>query len=302
MGHGSYSPESFTAYSTSKGHDKKTTAQIFSASKIHKDLDPKGVIRESRDSVDNPEATPVILAIDVTGSMGPVLGEIMMKKGAVDTLCREIINRKPISNPHLMCMGIGDAEIDSSPLQVSQFEADTRILEQLEKVYLERGGGGNSYEGYSLAWYFGARKTVADCWENRKKKGYLFTVGDELPNPYVYEEDIKRIFGSDESVPKKISSADLLKEALEKYHVFHVVVEQGSYAASNPDKVVKAWNEVIGQRVIRLRNKDKLAEVIVASIQMNEGMTPEDVIKTWNDPTGSVAEALKGLGHRVISL
>lgn len=301
MGHGKYTENSFKSYSTLKKYGEKTTAQIFDQSKLHKTMDPKGVIRESRDSVDNPESTPIILAIDVTGSMGPVLGEIMAKKGAVDTLCNEVLTRKPITDPHLMCMGIGDAEIDSSPLQVSQFEADTRILEQLEKVWLERGGGGNSYEGYTLAWYFAAHKIVADCFDVRKKKGYLFTVGDEYPNPKLYRHDLVRIFG-DSEVGTDIESKDLLELVLKKFHVFHVVVEQGNFAKGNSDLVVNKWNDLIGQRVIRLKNKDKLAETIVASIQMNEGMSPEDVIKSWNDPTGSVKDALKGLGNRVISL
>lgn len=61
------------------------------------------------------------------------------------------------------------------------FEADIRIARQLEKLWLEKGGGGNCCESYTLPWYFAALHTAIDWFEKRGQKGYLFTVGDELP-------------------------------------------------------------------------------------------------------------------------
>jgi hypothetical protein len=78
-----------------------------------------------------------------------------------------------------MFMAIGDANCDKAPLQVSQFEADKRIIDQLTQIYLEHSGGGNDFESYNLPWYFAANHTVHDSMEKRGKRGYLFTVGDE---------------------------------------------------------------------------------------------------------------------------
>ena len=37
----------------------------------------------------------------------------------------------PVADPHMMIMGVGDAWCDRAPLQVTQFEPDIRIAEQL---------------------------------------------------------------------------------------------------------------------------------------------------------------------------
>src|SRR5713101_1766112 len=147
MGSGHFDASAYRAFSaTTKG---KTTDDIYAARTINKNLDPKGVkIRESRDSADNPQATPIIVAIDVTGSMG-IIADVLAREG-LGTLFNELIDRKPVTDPHLMFMAVGDANCDAAPLQVSQFEADNRIVEQLTQIFLEHGGGGNNFESYNL--------------------------------------------------------------------------------------------------------------------------------------------------------
>ena len=56
---------------------------------------------------------------------------------------------------------IGDATCDRVPLQVGQFESDNRMDDDLGRIVLEGGGGGQQTESYELAMYFMARHTVA---------------------------------------------------------------------------------------------------------------------------------------------
>jgi hypothetical protein len=168
MGSGTFDAGAYRAFTSSTTN--KTTDEIYSSRSLNKTLDPKGVkVRESRDSVDNPLSTPVIVALDVTGSMG-MIADVIARQ-SLGTLFTSILDRKPITNPHVMFMGIGDAFYDSAPLQVSQFEADKSIIEQLTQLYLEHGGGGNNFESYNLAWYFAANHTVHDSYEKRAKRG-----------------------------------------------------------------------------------------------------------------------------------
>lgn len=294
MGSGRFTSEDWVSYATTSSYSTKSTEEIFSKSNLDSELDPKGVVlRESRDSADNPASNAIILALDVTGSMG-MIADTMARNG-LPTLMTNIYDRKPVTDPHIMCMGIGDAEAgDRAPLQVTQFEADIRISKQLEKVYLEHGGGGNSYESYALAWYFAAQHTSIDCFEKRDKKGYLFTIGDELPTPYLRKQDIERVCG-DTIQSSKLEIKDILTLASRSWNIFHIVVEEGNYALGNP-KVHSAWVDVLGQRALKLSDHTKLAELIVSTIQIAEGHDAEAVAKSWDGKTELVIrKATKGL-------
>jgi hypothetical protein len=283
MGGGRWDFDNWTTYSAKTA--TMATDKIYSSRTIKSDLDPKGVlVRESRDSSDNPNSTPIIVGIDVTGSMG-IIADNLAKDG-LGTLFQEILDRKPVTDPHIMFMGIGDEKYDQYPLQVSQFEADNRIIEQLTGIYLEKGGGGNSTEGYHLPWYFAAQHTSIDSIEKRNKKGYLFTVGDEEAPTILNKQHISEFFG-DEAV-KDLSSKELLSMAEKMYNVFHVVVEQGSHASRYPDRVKDSWRELIGQRVIMLSDYTKLSEVIVSVIQVMEGESKATVTKSWSGGTSIV--------------
>lgn len=266
MGSGTFDPGEYRAYSaTTRG---KTTDEVYSSRSIHKDLNPKGVkLRESRDSADNPNSTPIIVAIDVTGSMG-MIADVLARKG-LGTLFTELLEGKTVTNPHVMFMAIGDANYDQAPLQVSQFEADNRIVDQLTQIWIEHGGGGNCFESYNLPWYFASEHTEHDSLIKRGKRGYLFTVGDEqAPEPLTVDQ-IKKFIG--DTPERQISSAEMLADAQRKYDVFHVVIAEGDHAKRAQDKVRESWAKMIGQHMIWLKDHTKLAETVVSAIAVAEG-------------------------------
>ncbi len=270
----------------------KATHDIYTSRGMDKSLDPLGVkIRESRDSVDNPKSTPIIVGLDVTGSMG-ILADTIARTG-LGTLFEAIYDRKPISDPHVMFMGIGDANCDHAPLQVSQFEADKRIIEQLTKIYLEHGGGGNNFESYNLPWYFAAFHTAHDSIEKRGKRGYLFTVGDEQAPEPLTKEQIKHFIGDD--VEGNLSTRDVLELAQRKYDVFHVVIKEGNHARIHLGNVTRSWSDLIGQHLILLDDHTKLAETIVSAIEVAEGRDAAASAAGWGAASAVVHEAIKSL-------
>lgn len=276
MGAGTFDPSAYRSFTASTSG--KSTDEIYTSRSINKNLDPKGVkIRESRDSVDNPNSTPIIVALDVTGSMG-MIADAIAREG-LGTLFKEILDRKPVTDPHLMFMAVGDANFDRAPLQVSQFEADNRIVEQLTQIWLEGGGGGNSFESYNAPWYFAARHTDHDSLIKRGKRGYLFTIGDEEAPKAFTRTQVQEIIG--DKLERDMTSEEMLHEAQRMYDVFHVIIEEGDHARSHMDAVVKSWTGLLGQHVIRLKDYKKLSETIVSTIEVVEGRDAKDSTKDF---------------------
>jgi len=294
MGHARWSRADWTSYA--RNTRGRSRAELFRSRGMNAALDPRKInVRESRDSAHNPLSTPIIVGVDVTGSMG-MLAETLVKRG-LRPLFEEITDRRPVTDPHVMAMAVGDAWCDAAPLQVTQFEADISVARQIQDLWIEGGGGGNSFESYNLPWYFAATKTATDAWEKRRKKGYLFTVGDEPCPPVLEAAHIREIFG--EGMQYDMPTADVLAMVERTYEVFHVVVEEGSFARSRLDQVMNSWTPVLGQRMLRLSDHEKLSEVIVSAIEVTEGRDAYTVATSWSGDTSDVvAKAIAPLGSR----
>ena len=228
MGGGTWTTSSFRDYSNSVGRkvsldgslDGNYSAQdMFTSRRLASDLNPKNVIRECVDSDEHPNTKPVILALDVTGSMGSAAVEVAKQINVVMT---ELYGK--VNDIEFMIMGIGDLSYDSAPIQVSQFESDIRIAEQLDKVFFEGGGGGNGFESYTAAWYFGLNHTKLDCWK-RGQKGIIITMGDEPLNPYLPKRTLASVTG--DGVEADIETSDLYNNAIQKFDIYHLNVEHG---------------------------------------------------------------------------
>jgi hypothetical protein len=297
MGHARWSADDWTAYASATAG--KATDEIFAARKMKDEFNPaKITVRESRDSIANPNSNAIIIACDVTGSMGS-LADNLVRRG-IGTAFEEILKRLPVTDPHLMVMGVGDVVYDSAPLQATQFEADIRIAAQLEEIYIEHGGGGNMWESYNLPWYFAAQKTSIDCLEKRGKKGYLFTVGDEQVPEALTRAQVKKVLNLDLQM-EKIENRDLLTMVGRYYEVFHLMVEEGSHYQVCGDKVKRGWQDLLGQRAIPLADHTKLAEVIVSTIEVCEGRDKRAVAASWDRKTSLVvARAVGNLGTGLV--
>ncbi|MBR4458994.1 MAG: VWA domain-containing protein [Clostridia bacterium] len=225
MGYGYWTRDSFAAYSASMGRkvdaagrldSRLTDQQIFTQRNLHPRLNPFGVLRECCDSEEHPETIPVILALDVTGSMGSASAEVAKKMNEVMTT---LYGR--IRDVEFMVMGIGDLKYDRAPIQISQFESDIRIAEQLDQVYMEHGGGGNQFESYTAAWYMGLHHTKLDCWK-RGRKGLIITMGDETLNPYLPREQLARVTGDE--LQADVETEALYRDVSDRYDIWHIHV------------------------------------------------------------------------------
>ena len=273
MGGGSWTTSSYTSYTKTKGIKTSCLADgtvtldssydvqdLYKARKLDEALDPKGVIRECVDSDEHPNTIPVILALDVTGSMGSALEEVSKKLNAIMTE-----TYKKVKDVEFLVMGIGDLAYDNAPIQASQFESDIRIVEQLDKVYFERGGGGNQYESYTAAWYFAINQTKLDAWK-RGKKGILITLGDEPLNPYLPKEALKRVTGN-ETLQGDVETKELYNEVIKKYDVYHFAINDSHTCYRYyRDDIKETWGKYLDNNHLKVVTLNELAAQIVSAI------------------------------------
>jgi hypothetical protein len=287
-----YSSWSDTAYrEVSSARSTATSAEIFRGEKsIDPLMDPRKLrVREARDSEHHPESVPIIVAFDVTGSMGSI--PTLFAKTALGALMARLTEQGWVKDPQVLFAAIGDAVSDRAPLQIGQFESGLEMDQWLTRIWLESGGG-DAPESYLLPHWFAARHTATDAWEQRRRKGYLITIGD-APNKPLSAAQIHRVFGYAPSGP--VRDEDVIAAAAERYHLLHVLV---SPSGPLSPEVVQHWRGLLGDRVLTLNRADAVCELIGVALGLREGrLTRPDAIAVLQQAgvgPASIEQALAG--------
>lgn len=279
MGGGCYSADSFSSYAKSVGavmdncvledgtRGIRLNNMKYSQTSLHSELDPKSRVRECCNTEEHPNTLPVILALDVTGSMGSACDECA---ASVANLMKDLYEQ--FEDVEVCVMGVGDLECDDSPLQVSQFESDVRVAKQMQEIYLEKGGGGNSYESYTAPWYFGLYHTRLDCFDKQGRKGVIITMGDEPLNPALNKRDVEHFLGVGLEEQVELKTDKLYKEASKKFDIYHISVEDdrtnyNSDRGSYEEQVDKSFKDVIGDDHYLVSSVNGLQKNIVKCIE-----------------------------------
>ena len=271
MGSGKWNREKYEEYSRMAGRKLssrgavdmsgiRNARQMYRAAGPDPALSPFRVIRECCDSEEHPETKPVILALDVTGSMGD---SCLRVAGELNPIMTDAFEQ--YRDIEFMVMGIGDTDTrDRAPIQISQFESDIRIASQLDRIWIEFGGGGNCFESYSAAWYMGLKHTAPDCWK-RGKKGTIITMGDEPLNPYLPRTRLNELTG--DCLQQDVETEALYREASGYFNIYHLAVNDpgnsyGYYARG----IEKSFGSLLGKR-FRVTTVEQLPQAIAACLQ-----------------------------------
>lgn len=300
MGSGAWNRNSFDSYSRGRGRSLKadgtvagnySAQELFSSRSIDPALNPHNVIRECCDSEEHPNTVPVILALDVTGSMGCTAVEIAKK---LNTVMTELYNNT--ADVEFMIMGIGDLAYDRAPVQASQFESDIRIAEQLDKIYFEAGGGGNGYESYTSAWYFALNHTKLDC-HKRGKKGLIITMGDEPLNPYLPKKPLSNVTG--DNLETDIETKTLYAETIEKFEVYHLaVIDRRSSGERYKNDIFKSFGEYLDENHLIAVDLENIIQTIINIVT---NFAKDDCISVTEQENENPAENKKGFFKNLIS-
>lgn len=296
MGHGSWSRDKYTtttlrSLETGKNHDyskKMMRSQPRSSWTVHETLDPKRenrdgdhagtIIRESLDFDEHPNTTPVVIVLDVTGSMAYIPAII---QGKLPDLMQTLIDAG-VPDPQVLICAVGDAYSDAVPVQIGQFESDNRIDEQIDKIVLEGGGGGGNHESYDLVAYFLANYTHLDSFELRGKKGFCFFIGDERLYDEVNPEQVEKHIGVD--LPQAHDTADVFADLKEKYEVFflysnhsgsggaHVIDNSKARQEGHGRAGAIGWDLVVDkEQILILDDADQVCETVSKIVAVREG-------------------------------
>ncbi len=262
-------------------------------------MSPKGLkFREARDSIEHPLTLPIMVWLDVTGSMGRIPENLV--KGKLGTLMNTIISHD-VKDPAILFGAIGDHYSDTAPLQVGQFESGNDELDKwLTSAYLEGNGGGQHMESYLLSWLIAARHTSTDHFEKRHSKGLLFTIGDEATWDSVSGSDLcsDKLMGYESS--EGITAKGILEEAQRSWEVFHLHIQQGQYR--DDPQVIRPWKELLGERLILIEDYETVAEVIATTVALFQGIQLASITKGFDAITaGKVHRALNGVSGIVPS-
>lgn len=234
--------------------------RVFTARHLDPEMDIRGKVRESCDSTEHPCSFPIIIGLDVTGSMASIPGDLITQ--AFPEIMKSIMEAG-VEHAQVCFVGIGDDIYDRAPIQVGQFETSDLLTEKwLKKIFLECGGGPNMGEAYGLCWYFAARHTTIDSYEKRGIKGCLITIGDEPVLSTYSRHSIEQLFG--DSLQGDVDIKHLCDEVSEKWDVYHIhCSNEGVYR-----RVAGNWEDIMPQgRLLNAeRNVNSISKCIISAI------------------------------------
>ena len=207
--------------------------------------------------VDSFHKHPIVCMLDVTGSMGNSVYVIYEKLG---TFFLEIQKQNYLSDPAISFAAVGDCYCDHAPLQVAQFSQSMELIDYLEQIYIEHGGGGQSCESYETMLYYYSKY----CDLQDPEMPFFFIIGDEGFYENVSGDHRRKFFGEPLATDSK--SERIFEQIKTKFagNVFLLHLPYGG----DDKKILNQWRKVLGENVINLVDPTLVIEVMLGIIAM----------------------------------
>lgn len=210
---------------------------------------------------------PVVIAFDVTGSMGTWPATMFGKMGYFFNELREYLGE----DSEVSFCAIGDGpKHDQYPLQVKPFARDKTALDHLNAMIREGGGGGGGEESYDLAALYYSKK--CECPDAIRKPIFIF-VGDEG----VYET-VDRVVAENVchiTLKSVVQSSSVFETLKEKFNVYIIRKPYGG-TEENPSAdevhIRDQWRKLLGaDHVLSLADPERVVDVIYGILAKESG-------------------------------
>ena len=278
-----------------KGHNFKSAKKKYDIhvgrsydDAVHKSVNPDKLVPPD---LYTESQAPLVVACDVTGSMGESPATIFSKCPYLDLEGKEYLG----DDLAISFAAIGDAYSDSYPLQVRPFAKGLELKDRLEELIIEGGGGGQSMETYELAALYYATHVKMP---NALNPIFIF-IGDEGLYAFVDKAQAKRWTRT--TLKKRMSYADVLRALQQKYAVYCIrqpYSKTGTDKMSAADKKIhKQWADVLGEdHMAFLPNAARVVDVIFGILAKETGRVKyftQEITQRQN--SNQVKTAMKGL-------
>lgn len=207
---------------------------------------PKPAMIDPHKKIKSDSFHPLIVAVDVTGSMANWPFEIFDR---LPLLYNTLAQYK--EDIEICFAAIGDAACDDWPLQVTDFAKGYDLEQQLGALYGE-GGGGDAPESYGLfAWWVANHVETPNA-----NQPFLIVFGDAPMHPTLPRKQIEMLMGSAPQAAKA-GLLDWLKGSdgnLDAVHAWQRVAERwNTWFLRRPtgrkgDEVDRQWAEALGSK------------------------------------------------------
>lgn len=222
---------------------------------------PNDKIIDPHKHIETTSKNPLIIAVDVTGSMA--------------TWPFEIFDRLPLlyntlsqyrADLQICFAAIGDSNVDRWPLQVTTF-ASGFDLEQLLGSLFGEGGGGDAPESYGLfAHWVNTHVKVTQLDE----APFLIVFGDVSMHGSVRKETVENLLG--DKVRKNVDSLEAWRKLTRTWNTWFLRRPTGKPG----DEVDLQWAEAIGEKkIFHIRDEQRAVDYAMGLIARAWGHFPD---------------------------
>ncbi|MBK8421305.1 zinc ribbon domain-containing protein [Candidatus Villigracilis saccharophilus] len=221
-------------------------------------IDPKKIVSTE-------STNPLIVAIDVTGSMSSWPAEIFDR---LPLLFNTLAQYRP--DTEICFAAIGDAGVDRWPLQVTSF-ASGYDLEQLLGALYGEGGGGDAPESYGL---FAHWVNTHVQTPNAQEAPFLIVFGDINMHAKIPAAQVKHYLGEEEGGGIKdwltggIDSIDEWQKVTQKWNTWFLRRPGGKKG----DKIDAQWSKAIGaQKIFHIEDEQRAVDYAMGLVARSWG-------------------------------
>lgn len=297
---GDYDPGPWTGYSFAsarKVYDAHVGRSYDDAKSSGKD--PKDYVPSS---LETKSESPLVIACDVTGSMGDWPATMFSKLPYLDLEGKEYLGK----GMEISFAAIGDAYCDSYPLQVRQFVGGKSLEKELKGLVIEGGGGGQVQESYDLGAVYYANNVKMP---NAINPIFIF-IGDEGLYDGIDLGQAKEWARVD--YKQRTSTKQVMEDLKKKYSVYLIRkpynTGSGDGMSGTDRNIYNQWASYLGEdHIAILPNASRVVDVIFGILAKEtdrvDYFRKELTERQGKDKGGDkkIAEALKSL-HTIHAL